>query len=216
MYTNLYYVSRIPDCSGDPVEENEEMALSASVSQQTAQSPIMAPTWTIDAVHSSAEFSVKHMVVSTARGRFGALAGTLSLDPERPANGSVTATIDAAAIDTNDERRDAHLRSPDFLDVERHPVIEFRSTAVETLASDHWKVHGQLTIRGVTRPVTLDTHFDGTIRDAYGMTRAAFTATTSVNRKDFGLNWNGLIETGGAIVADTVKIELNIAAVMQE
>lgn len=193
----------------------KEIALTASAQSQQTSTQSTIPVWSIDPVHSNVEFTVKHMVVSTVRGRFGAVEGQIHLDPEHPEQGSVVATIDATSIDTNNEQRDEHLRSADFFDVENHPTLTFKSTGVEVVESDHWKVHGDLTIRGTTRPVTLDVTLDGIIVDAYGNNRAAFTATTSINRKEFGLNWNALIESGGAVVSDKVNIELHIAAVQQ-
>lgn len=189
------------------------MSISSSATQ--AVSTGTTPVWNIDSGHSSATFSVKHMVVSTVKGRFGALDGTITLDPGQPQTGSVTASIDVTSIDTNDERRDGHLRSDDFFSSEQFPNIAFESTGVDVVSDDTWKVHGNLTIRDVTKPITLTTEFDGSVVDAYGLNRAAFTATTAINRKEFGLHWNGMIETGGAIVGDAVKIELNIAAVQQ-
>ncbi|HUG15628.1 MAG TPA: YceI family protein [Thermomicrobiales bacterium] len=189
--------------------------MSTSVSNQLSQVVTSTPEWAIDSGHSSAHFSVKHMVVSNVKGRFGSMSGVINLDPERPALASVTASIDASTIDTHDERRDAHLRSDDFFNVEQFPTLAFASTSVEPAGPERWRVHGDLTIRDTTRPIVLDTRFEGSILDAYGMTRSAFTATTEINRKEFGLSWNGLIETGGAIVGDTVRIELNVAAVRQ-
>lgn len=173
-------------------------------------------TWTIDSAHSVAEFSVKHMMVSTVKGRFREVEGALSIDEERPERSSVSATIAAGSIDTGVEMRDNHLRSADFFEAETYPALTFRSTSVERVDDERWRIAGELTIRDVTRPVVLETEFEGQIRDAYGKQRAAFTATTQINRKDFGLNWNGAIEAGGVVVGDRVKIELHIAAVLAE
>lgn len=170
-------------------------------------------TWTIDGAHSVAEFAVKHMMVSTVKGRFHDLGGSIRIDEARPENSSVEAEIMTASIDTGQEQRDAHLRSDDFFAAERFPAITFRSTGVEQATDDEWRVHGDLTIRDVTRPVVLNTEFEGQIQDAYGKQRAAFTATTTINRRDFGLNWNGVIEAGGVVVQDKVRITLHIAAV---
>jgi polyisoprenoid-binding protein YceI len=173
-------------------------------------------TWTIDGAHSVAEFAVKHMMVSTVKGRFHDLRGSLEIDEANPTNSRVEAEIETASVDTGQEQRDAHLRSEDFFAAERFPVMTFRSTRVEQVSDDEWKVYGDLTIRDVTRPVVLETEFEGQIRDAFGNQRAAFTATTTINRRDFGLNWNGVIEAGGVVVQDKVKITLHIAALKQE
>ena len=173
-------------------------------------------TWVIDPSHSIAEFAVKHMMVSTVKGRFRSLEGVLTIDEANPANSSVTAAIDVASIDTGEPQRDAHLRSDDFFNAEQFPRLTFRSTRVERKSDEEWKVTGDLTIRDVTRPVTLDTEFEGQVTDAYGKRRAAFTATTDFSRKAFGLKWNALLETGGAVVGDKVKVTLHIAAVRQD
>ena len=173
-------------------------------------------TWVLDPVHSIAEFAVKHMMVSTVKGRFRGLDGTLTIDEATLINSSVTASIDVASIDTGQPDRDAHLRSDDFFGADQFPRITFRSTRVERKSDEEWKVTGDLTIRDVTRPVTLDTEFEGEVIDAYGKRRAAMTATTQISRKEFGLKWNALLETGGAVVGDTVKITLHIAAVRQD
>ena len=173
-------------------------------------------TWTIDPAHSSAEFAVKHMMVSTVRGRFLSLGGTLRIDEDDPTASSVTASIDTASVSTGQEQRDAHLRSDDFFAAEQYPAMTFVSTRVERDGDDAWKIAGDLTIRGVTREVVLDTEVEGRGVDAFGKDRAGFTATTTLNRKDFGLNWNGVIETGGVVVSDKVRITLDIAAVRAE
>lgn len=173
-------------------------------------------TWTIDPVHSNVEFAVKHMMVSTVKGHFRSFSGTIDIDEANPEDSSVTASIETASVDTGEAQRDAHLRSADFFDVERFPQMTFRSTRVERVDDTHWKVVGELTIRDVTKDVVLDTEYEGQIKDAFGKQRAAFTAETVLNRHEFGLNWNGLIETGGVIVGDKVRVTLNIAAVREE
>ena len=172
-------------------------------------------TWTIDPTHSIAEFAVKHLVITTVKGRFRDLEGTLQIDEERPENSSVSASIDVASIDTNVPDRDVHLRSDDFFNAEQYPKINFRSTRVEPVDDTNYKVHGDLTIRDVTRPVVLGTEFEGDVVDPRGDRRAAFTATTQISRKEFGVKWNQLIETGGAMVGDNIKITLHIEAVRQ-
>ncbi len=176
---------------------------------------IQTSTWTIDPAHSVAEFSVKHMMVSTVKGRFHKLEGKLHIDEQEPANSWVEARIETSSIDTGEPQRDGHLRSPDFFDVESFPAITFRSTRVEMVDEDNWKVYGDLTIRDATHPVILDTEFEGQLKDAWGKQRAAFNAKTEISRKDWGLNWNVDIEAGGFLVSDRVKIELDIAAVRE-
>ena len=178
--------------------------------------PTATATWAIDATHSNAEFAVKHMMVSTVKGRFATLDGAIAFDEAAPHAAAVSATLDVASIFTGDPNRDGHLRSADFFDAERFPSITFRSTRVEPLDEGRAKVHGLLTIRDVTKDVVLDTEYEGQVTDAYGKRRAAFTAEAAIARKDFGLTWNPLLESGGAVVGDRVRITLHIAAVLQE
>jgi polyisoprenoid-binding protein YceI len=173
-------------------------------------------TWTIDPTHSIAEFAVKHFVITTVKGRFRDLDGKLEIDEASPENSSVTANIQVASVDTNVADRDAHLRSDDFFNAEQYPLITFQSTRVERVSDDRYKVHGNLTIRDVTRPVTLDSEFEGEADDPWGNRRAALTATTQISRKEFGVKWNQALETGGAVVSDNVKITLHIEAIEQK
>ncbi len=168
-------------------------------------------TWTVDPAHSIVEFAVKHFVVTTVKGRFRDLEATLYIDEAHPGNSSVSASIDVANVPD----RDAHLRSDDFFNAERYPKITFQSTSVERLDATHYKVRGDLTIRDVTKQVVLDAEFGGEVNDPWGHRRAAFTATTQISRHEFGVKWNELIETGGAVVSDDVKITLHIEAVRQ-
>lgn len=170
-------------------------------------------TWNIDAAHSIAEFAVRHMMVSTVKGRFGSLEGVIEGDEAHPTASSVRATIDVASIDTHDEQRDAHLRSDDFFNAEKYPHITFASKRVERVNGDNYRVVGDLTIRDVTKEVALDTEFEGQVRDPYGNVRAGFTATAQIDRTDFGVSFNGVLEAGGVIVGDKVKITLHIEAV---
>lgn len=170
-------------------------------------------TWTVDTAHSIVEFAVKHMMLTTVKGRFRDFSATLQIDEARPENSSVTATIDVASIDTNVPDRDAHLRSDDFLNADKFRHITFRSTRVERVEGDRWRVAGDLTIRDVTNPVTLDVEFEGRITDPWGNDRAAFSAETSISRKQFNVRWNQALETGGVVVGDNVKISLHIEAV---
>jgi polyisoprenoid-binding protein YceI len=178
--------------------------------------PTAVSTWAIDPVHSVAEFAVKHMMVSTVKGRFHSMTGTLTIDEANSTASSVTATIDVASIDTGESQRDAHLRSDDFFNAELYPHIRFRSTRVDRLDDERWRVIGNLTIRDITREVVLDTEFEGQITDPYGKQRAGFSATTELSRKEFGLKWNALLETGGAVVGDRVKVALHIEAIRQD
>ena len=172
--------------------------------------------WQIDPAHTLVEFSAKHMMFTTVKGRFAGVKGTIRVDGQDVTRSSVEAEIDAATLDTRTTDRDNHLRSPDFLHVEQHPTITFRSTRVERAGDDRVKVIGDLTIRGTTRQVTLDTTLNGQGKTPFGTTVAGFTAETSINRKDFGLNWNVALEAGGFLVGDTIKIQIEVEAVQQQ
>ena len=172
-------------------------------------------TWTIDPTHSIAEFAVKHLVVTTVKGRFRDLEGTIEIDEAQPENSSVEAKIAVASVDTNVEDRDKHLRSDDFFNAEQFPYLAFRSTRIERLGEERFKLIGELTIRDVTKEVDLDGEYEGQIADPWGNQRAAFTATTQISRKEFGIRWNQALETGGAVVGDNVKITLHLEAVRQ-
>jgi polyisoprenoid-binding protein YceI len=167
-------------------------------------------TWAIDRSHSAVEFSVKHMVISNVKGRFRTFSGALVVDEADPARSSVEVEIDAASVDTHDEQRDAHLRSADFFDVERHPTLSFRSTAIRPLGGDRFEVIGDLTIRGSTQPVTLAAELLGQTRDPWGGIRAGFSASASIDRRAYGLTWNSALEVGGVLVGDQVRISLEI------
>jgi len=172
-------------------------------------------TWSIDPTHSIAEFAVKHLVVTTVKGRFRDLEGTIKIDEAQPEISAVEAKIAVVSIDTNVADRDAHLRSDDFFNAERYPYITFRSTRVERIDDQRFKLIGDLTIRDVTKEVVLDGEYEGRIGDPWGNERAAFTATTQISRKEFNVLWNQMIETGGAVVGDNVKITLHIEAIRQ-
>lgn len=168
-------------------------------------------TWTIDASHSLAEFSVRHMMVSTTRGQFQNVSGTLNLDESDLTKSTVEATIDVKSLTTRDEKRDGHLLSADFFDADSFPTITFKSTSVAKKGSDY-VVAGDLTIHGVTRPVELKTEFNGFNTTPWGNRVAGFSADTEISRKDFGLEWNVALETGGVLVGDKVKIHLEVEA----
>jgi polyisoprenoid-binding protein YceI len=174
--------------------------------------------WTLDPAHTVVELEVKHMMITTVRGRFATVQGEIEIDQANPDRTRVEVVIDAGSIDTRNEQRDTHLRSADFLSVEEHGEITFRSTRVEGAygrPGDAFRVVGDLTIRGVTREVVLEAAYEGEAKDPWGGTRAGFTATTEVDRRDFGLTWNQALETGGVLVAHKVRIRLDIQAVQQ-
>jgi polyisoprenoid-binding protein YceI len=174
----------------------------------------LAGTWDIDASHSDVSFSVRHMMVSKVRGRFGAFSGEI-VTGETLADSSVTATIDATSIDTNNEQRDGHIRSADFFDVEAHPQWTFRSTAVRADGGD-LVVDGELTLKGVTRPVSLELEVNGFGKDAWGGTRAGFSASTTIDRNDFGVDIKMPLDGGGVVVSDKVQINLEIEGVLRQ
>ena len=169
-------------------------------------------TWEIDASHSSVGFVARHLMISKVRGAFAKVSGQLTIG-ETPEASSVVATIDAASIDTGEPTRDAHLRSPDFLDVEKYPTLAFRSTYVKQLDETSLRLDGDLTIRGATRPVSLEVRYEGLVTDPFGNEKAAFSAETEIDREDWGITWNKALETGGVLVGKRVKIELEIQAV---
>ena len=171
--------------------------------------------WIPDPAHSSVEFSAKHMMVSTVKGRFHDVAAQIEIDEAEPARSSVVAEIDVASVDTGVAMRDADLRSDNFFNAERFPKISFRSTQVEPAAVGRWFVTGDLTIRDVTKAVVLDVEYGGRIVDPFGRELMAFSAHTSISRKDFGVSWNQLIETGGVVVGDVIKINIEIEAIRQ-
>ena len=169
--------------------------------------------WDIDATHSQATFSVKHMMISTVRGNFDVLSGKLNIDEQHPENSWVEAEVDTASINTRDPKRDGHLKSPDFFDAAQNPKITFKSTKVEPTGNNEYRVIGDLTMHGVTRQETFHAEYAGQMKDLYGMQRAAFSVKGSINRKDFGLNWNVALESGGVLVGEKVNVEIDLAAV---
>ncbi len=185
------------------------------MSTTSSQTQSRTTTWQIDPAHTLVEFSAKHMMFTTVKGRFTGVQGTIVDVADDPSKSSVEAQMDAATVSTGDPQRDTHLKSADFLDVEHHPKITFRSKRIEG-TRDRFKVIGDLTIRGTTREVMLDAQFSGRGTNPYGKEVAGFSAETQVNRKDFGLTWNVALEAGGVLVGDTVKIELEVQAVRQD
>ena len=173
-----------------------------------------AGDWEIDPAHSHASFTARYMMLTKVRGRFGAFSGTLHIG-DGPEDSGAEITIEAGSIDTRNETRDNHLRSPDFLDVERFPALTFRSTKVEQTGPSALRLTGDLTIRDVTRPVVLEAEYEGyTPKDLWGKSRIAFTATTQIDREEFGITWNQALETGGVLVGKTVGIDLEVQAVL--
>ena len=170
-------------------------------------------SWNLDTAHSGINFSVRHMVFAKVRGRFGAWNGKVNLDPQDLTRSSVEVEIDSASIDTGVADRDNHLRSPDFLDAEHFPKLRFKSTKVEKAGGDRYRIHGELTIRDVTCDVVLDAEYGGQAKDPWGNQRIAFAATTSLDRGEFGLKWNQVLEAGGVLVGERIDVEIEVQAV---
>ncbi len=173
-------------------------------------------SWAIDNAHSAIQFTVRHLMISKVRGRFLTFSGTVNFDEQTPANSSVSVQIEADSIDTRDEKRDAHLKSPEFLDVAASPYLTFVSKRIEVVDASHGQIIGDLSIRGVTQEVVLATEYAGQAKAPWGTTSAGFSASTKINRKDWGLNWNVALETGGVLVGEEVMIELELEIIKQE
>jgi polyisoprenoid-binding protein YceI len=172
-------------------------------------------SWNIDSAHTHATVKARHMMISTVSGTFDKISGTVDFNEDDPEKSSVDIKIDAASIDTKDERRDAHLKSPDFLDAGAYPYIQFKSKRVEKIDDNHGKIIGDLTIRDVTKEVPLDVEYVGKAKSPWGTWSAGFYAATKINRKDWGLNWNVALETGGWLVGDTITIEIDAEIIQQ-
>lgn len=182
----------------------------------TTQKPATGQTtWAIDPSHTHVEFAAKHMMITSVKGRFTEVTGTIVTDDADPARSSVEAEIRAASIDTRTEQRDTHLRSADFLDVERYPTITFRSRSVQRTGDQEFSVAGDLTIHGATRPVTLAVTEEGRGKDPWGGERIGFSATAKIDRREFGLVWNQALETGGVLVGNDIRISIEVQAVKQ-
>lgn len=164
-------------------------------------------TWTVDTSHTTIGFVARHMMLSKVRGTFSGFTADVTI-AEDPLASSLSAVVEMDSIDTGNDDRDGHLRTNDFFDIENHPTMSLRSTGFER-AGDDFVMHADLTVRGVTRPVDFDLEFGGVGQDPWGNTRAGFTATTTINRKDFGIEWNTALETGGVLVGDKVQIEID-------
>ena len=179
---------------------------------QTPPAPATKTTWKLDPAHTLVEFSAKHLMITTVKGRITDIEGTIHSDEKNPQNSAVEAVLKAASLDTRTDQRDHHLRSVDFLDVEKFPEIKFRSTRIEG-SKERFKLTGDLTIRDVTKPITLDVEFEGTTRDPWGGERVGFSAKGKIDRRDFGLTWNQALETGGVVVGNDIKINLEVEAI---
>jgi polyisoprenoid-binding protein YceI len=167
-------------------------------------------TWTIDPAHTHVEFAVRHMMVATVKGSFSDVKGTVEFDGTNLSGARIDVEIAIASLETKQEQRDAHLRSPDFFDADNHPVMTFKSKRISGDATGTAQVVGDLTIRGVTREITLSVESQGVVRDPWGQDRSGFSATGKINRHDFGLNWNAALESGGFVVSPEVKITLDV------
>jgi len=178
-----------------------------------SETSALTGTYAIDPSHSRLGFVVRHAMVTKVRGKFGDFDGTVTVDGANPSASSVSITAKMATIDTGDEGRDGHLRSGDFFDVEAHPTMTFTSTAITPAGDDEFTVSGDLTIRGVTKPVTIDLEYTGAAKDPFGNERIGFEGKAEINRKDWGLEWNAALETGGILVGEKVKLELDISAI---
>lgn len=171
--------------------------------------------WQIDYTHSEINFMVRHMMISKVRGHFDDWSGTINFDPENPTNTTVDVTIQLASVNTREQQRDDHLRSPDFFDVAVHPEMHFKSSKVEQKDVDEGKLYGDLTIRGVTKPVVLDVEYAGQAQSPWGATSAGFSASATINRKDWGLAWNQALETGGVLVGEKIAISIELELIQQ-
>jgi polyisoprenoid-binding protein YceI len=169
-------------------------------------------TYTIDPSHSRVGFVARHAMVTKVRGGFDDFAGTFTIDGDEPSNSSAELTIEAASIDTRNADRDAHLQSNDFFAMEQYPQLHFASTAIEQVSGTDYRVTGDLTLRGVTKPVTIDLEYTGAAVDPWGNLRVGFEGSIKVNRKDWGLNWNTALEAGGVLVSEKVTLEFEISA----
>ncbi len=181
----------------------------------TAGAPTTS-TWAIDASHTEVEFSVRHLMISNVKGRFGTVTGEVVLDPATPRKVQIAVAIDVTSIDTREEKRDAHLRSADFFDVAQFQTMTFSGGTISGNTEGEFTLAGELTIRGVTKPITLDVTFEGAGGDPWGGTRRGFSAKGKLMRSAFGLEWNAALETGGVVVGDEVKIMINTELVLQK
>lgn len=171
--------------------------------------------WKIDTAHSEINFTIRHMMISNVRGRFERFSGLVDFNETNPTMSQVDVQIDASSINTKEPNRDSHLKSPDFLDVEKYPTITFTSDRLEQISQNHGLIYGSLTIKDVTREVVLDVEYSGMAKSPWGTYSAGFTATTRINRKDWNLNWNKALETGGFLVGDEINVNIELEIVKQ-
>jgi polyisoprenoid-binding protein YceI len=171
--------------------------------------------WVIDPAHTEVNFTVRHMMISNVRGQFQKLSGTIEFDEANPAATTIDVQIEAASVNTREEKRDSHLRSPDFFDAAQYPYLIFKSRRVEMTDASHARLTGDLTIRDVTKEVALEVEYNGSAKSPWGTLSAGFSAKTSINRKDWGLNWNMVLETGGILVGDQINISIELEIVKQ-
>jgi polyisoprenoid-binding protein YceI len=170
-------------------------------------------TWNIDPVHSSIHFSIRHLVISKIHGRFTKWGGTLEFDEQKPASSKVNIQIDVDSIDTNDPKRDGHLKTADFFDAEHHPQITFASTKVEPKGANEYRVTGDLAMRGITHPVTLEVEHGGQVKDMWGNNRGGFSIKGTIDRRDFGMTFAGTTESGHAVLGDKIDIAIDVEAI---
>lgn len=194
----------------------QEIVVMRSEADQPMEQEARVARWEIDAAHSEIEFAIRHLMISTIKGRFNRFRGFITFAPRAALPAAVEVEIDVASIDTGQEQRDIHLRSGDFFDVETYPTILFVSRRIELLSADHFRIVGDLRLHGVTQPITLEAIFQGMGHDPWGHSRASFTATTQIDRRNFGLTWNRPLENSGVMVGDMVSITLDIEAVNQD
>lgn len=191
--------------------ETVEQAITREIDGRVVPAP---GTYVLDKAHTVVGFVARHLMVTKVRGHFPDFIGTIEVG-ENPLDSKVTAEISMASVTTDDERRDGHLRTSDFFDVENYPTMSFKSTKIERDGSDQWLLTGDLTLRGVTKPVTLDLEFNGGLNDGYFGARLGFTASGEINRQDFGVSFNGALDGGGVVVSDKVRIEIEAEATLE-
>ncbi|MEU0696501.1 YceI family protein [Streptomyces niveus] len=190
-----------------------ETGSTATATEVNPELAALTGEYTIDPTHSSISFQVRHAMVTNVRGTFGKHEGTLNLDGSKPENSSASIDVEIESIDTGAPDRDGHLRSADFFDVETFPKMTFRSTGAEQVGGDEYRITGDLTIKDVTKPLTIDLEFHGKATDPYGNERVGFEGGTTISRSDWGLTWNAALETGGVVVSDKVKLLFDISAI---